>query len=134
MLELSIGSNLEILVLKNDANCTSQRLKLTSAGRVMIIVDACTVAIVRPSLLKRKASALVVLKPAMTLSGLLYGHRTSLHEVKKVAFEFEQFACSSDQSKRVAGRFRKLLGRLRRQYTTVCASSQAQSTSRYGAA
>ena len=36
-LELSIGSVLELLVLKNDAECTSQRLKWTSGARVMTI-------------------------------------------------------------------------------------------------
>ena len=34
---LSIGSVLELLVLKNAAECTSQRLKRTSGARVMII-------------------------------------------------------------------------------------------------
>ena len=36
-LELSIGSVLERLVLKNAAKCTSQRLKWTSGARDMII-------------------------------------------------------------------------------------------------
>ena len=36
-MDLSIGSVLELLVLKNDAECTSQRLKWTSGARVMII-------------------------------------------------------------------------------------------------
>ena len=36
-LELSHGSVLERLVLKNDADCTSQRLKWTSGARFMII-------------------------------------------------------------------------------------------------
>ena len=35
--DLSIGSALERLVLKNDADCTSQRLKWTSGARFMII-------------------------------------------------------------------------------------------------
>ena len=35
-LELSIGSVLELLVLKNGAECISQRLKWTSGARVMI--------------------------------------------------------------------------------------------------
>ena len=43
---MSIGSVLQLLVLKNDADCTSQRLKRTSGGRDMIIVDACTMIIV----------------------------------------------------------------------------------------
>ena len=37
LVDLSIGSVLERLVLKNDAECTSQRLKCTSGARVMII-------------------------------------------------------------------------------------------------
>ena len=36
-LDLSIGSMLERLLLKNAETCTSQRLKRTSGGRVMII-------------------------------------------------------------------------------------------------
>ena len=36
-LELSIESVLELLVLKNGAECTGQRLKCTSGARVMII-------------------------------------------------------------------------------------------------
>ena len=36
-MDLSIGSVLERLVLKNAAECTSQRLKWTSGARVMII-------------------------------------------------------------------------------------------------
>ena len=35
-LELSDGNVLDLLVLKNDAECTSQRLKWTSGARVMI--------------------------------------------------------------------------------------------------
>ena len=35
--DLSIGSVLELLVLKNDAECTSQRLKWTSGAQVIII-------------------------------------------------------------------------------------------------
>ena len=37
LLELSVGSVLELLVLKNDAECSSQRLKWTSGARVMTI-------------------------------------------------------------------------------------------------
>ena len=33
--DLSIGSVLDVLVLKNDAECTSQRLKRTSGARVL---------------------------------------------------------------------------------------------------
>ena len=36
-MDSSIGSVLELLVLKNDAECTSQRPKWTSGARVMII-------------------------------------------------------------------------------------------------
>ena len=36
-MHLGIGSVLERLVLKNDAECTSQRLKWTSGARFMII-------------------------------------------------------------------------------------------------
>ena len=36
-MELRLGSVLKLLVLKNDAECTSQRLKWTSGARVMII-------------------------------------------------------------------------------------------------
>ena len=35
-MDLSIGSVLDVLVLKNDAECTSQRLKRTSGARVLI--------------------------------------------------------------------------------------------------
>ena len=45
-LDLSLGSMLDSLVLKNAVECTSQRLKWTSGGRVMSIVDACTMIIV----------------------------------------------------------------------------------------
>ena len=38
-LDLSIKSMLERLVLKNAAECTSQRLKRTSGARVMIVFD-----------------------------------------------------------------------------------------------
>ena len=38
LMDLSIGSLLERLVLKNAAECTSQRLKRPSGGRVMIFV------------------------------------------------------------------------------------------------
>ena len=37
-LDLSIGSMLEVLVLKNAADCTSQRLKWTSGARVANLV------------------------------------------------------------------------------------------------
>ena len=39
-LDLSLGSMLERLVLKNAVECTSQRLKWTSGARVMIIFHA----------------------------------------------------------------------------------------------
>ena len=39
-LDLSIRSMLKLLVLKNAAECTSQRLKRTSGARVMITVHA----------------------------------------------------------------------------------------------
>ena len=39
-LDLRIGSMLEVLVLKNVVECTSQRLKWMSRARVMIIVYA----------------------------------------------------------------------------------------------
>ena len=35
-MELGLGSVLDVLVLKNDAECTSQRLKRTSGARVLI--------------------------------------------------------------------------------------------------
>ena len=37
-MELGLGSVLDVLVLKNDAECTSQRLKRTSGARVLIFV------------------------------------------------------------------------------------------------
>ena len=37
-LDLSLGSMLEVLVLKNAVECTSQRLKWTSGARAMINV------------------------------------------------------------------------------------------------
>ena len=39
-LDLSLGSMLEVLVLKNAVECTSQRLKWTSGDRVMITFHA----------------------------------------------------------------------------------------------
>ena len=41
-----LGSVLEVLGLKNLAECTSQRVKWTSGARDMIIVHACTIIIV----------------------------------------------------------------------------------------
>ena len=38
-LDLRIGSMLEVLVLKNAVECTSQRLKWTSGARVMVKVE-----------------------------------------------------------------------------------------------
>ena len=39
-LDLSLGSMLDSLVLKNAVECTSQRLKWTSGARVMTVVHA----------------------------------------------------------------------------------------------
>ena len=39
-LDLSLGNIIEVLVLKNAAECISQRLKWTSGARVMFIVHA----------------------------------------------------------------------------------------------
>ena len=55
LLYLSIGSVLELLVLKNAAECTSQRLKWTSGARVMIIFDLCSFE--RPSVQASKRSS-----------------------------------------------------------------------------
>ena len=63
-MELSIVSVLELLVLKNDADCTSQRLKWTSGGRDMIIVDACTMTIVHAcTMIIVHASRMIIFRP-----------------------------------------------------------------------
>ena len=51
-LYLSIGSVLELLVWKNAAECTSQRLKWTSGARVIIIFDRCSFPDVLPETMK----------------------------------------------------------------------------------
>ena len=38
LIELSLGNVLDVLVSKNDAECTSQRLKRTSGARDLIVI------------------------------------------------------------------------------------------------
>ena len=52
LLYLSMGSVLELLVLQNASECTSQRLKWTSGARVMIIFDRCSFPDVLPETMK----------------------------------------------------------------------------------
>ena len=49
---LSLGSVLELLVWKNVAECTGQRLKWTYGARVMIIFDRCSFPDVLPETMK----------------------------------------------------------------------------------
>ena len=76
-LYLSIGSVLELLVIKNAAECISQRLKWTSGARVMIIFDRCSF----PDVLPETMKMFNYLVSEFQFSGIIWGVRISNSEL-----------------------------------------------------
>ena len=81
-LYLTIGSVLELLVLKNAAECTSQRLKWTSGARVMIIFDRCSFLDVLPETMKMFNYPV----SEFQFSGIIWGVRISNSELAEELF------------------------------------------------
>ena len=94
-LELSIGSVLELLVLKNDADCTSQRLKWTSGGRDMIIVDACTMILVH-------ACTMSTCMYYDHITCIYYDHSTCMYYDHNTCMYYDRVIVASDRAMRRA--------------------------------